>query len=215
MLRDKISCGPGHPGTSDPPASPADTGVVDLWILGYVYAKEHWAGTPALRGSVTEDTEKSGEIIGDYCLLCLVSTSERMWGADGSAHDCACGQWDGWWPSFTKLWASFVLSDRWAKKRWETEEDEGLASGLQCFHAAHLPSCVGGSNSFDEPVLSSIWGDLLCHQTPPYMCPTRALLISKDKNRKRGKERIPCLVWDMCLYCKSPNQTAQPCFLLA
>ena len=108
-----------------------------------------------------------------------------------------------------------MLIDRYANKRWKTEEDEGLTSHFQCFHVAYLTACVGGSNSFEEPVLSSIWGDLLCHQASSYMCPTRALLILKDKSTKRGKGRVPCLVWDMCLYCKSPKQTAQPCSLLA
>lgn len=46
------------------------------------------------RISVTEDTEKSREIMGD-CLLFLVFSSERVWGvgSDGSAGSCACGRW--------------------------------------------------------------------------------------------------------------------------
>lgn len=65
------------------------------------------------RISVTEDTEKSREIMGDH-LLFLVFSSEKVWGvgSDGSAGGCACDQWACCRPSFTKPWVGFVLSDR-------------------------------------------------------------------------------------------------------
>lgn len=46
------------------------------------------------RISVTEDTEKSREIMGDG-LLFLAFSSERVWGvgSDGSAGSCACDRW--------------------------------------------------------------------------------------------------------------------------
>lgn len=132
--------------------------------------------------------------VGDHVTISSVKSSLlEGWGLDcengDSGDGCTCGQW----PSDQFLafyWVVGWFCVEWqADKRWEIEENEGLSSHPSAckLHAhARSPACVGGSNNSEEQVLNSTWGDCSCHQVLPYMRPTTAFLISKDKSRKRG-----------------------------